>query len=179
MRSGTLNVPGIVAMGVAATLSTAGDVRALRNRLESEILAQLDRVQVNGHRSKRLANTTNLSFGGVDAAKLMKRVPDRAVSSTSACTSALLQPSYVLGALGCDEERIRGSLRFSLGRFNTAARSTSRPLRSSKPSRPSARPGPPLIRKRTPRTSAGRTVACSSKSRGCRPTEDFRHWRDR
>ena len=121
MRSGTLNVPGIVGMGVAATLSTTGNVRALRDRLESEILAQLDRVQVNGDRCQRLANTTNLSFPGVDAAKLMKRIPDLAVSSSSACTSALLQPSYVLGALGCDDGRIRGSLRFSLGRFNTAA----------------------------------------------------------
>ena len=121
MRSGTLNVPGIVAMGVAATLVSPGEIRVLRDRLEEGILSRLDDVEVNGHRTERLANTTNLSFGGVDAAKLMKRVPDIAVSSSSACTSALLQPSYVLGALGCDDERIRGSLRFSLGRFNTVA----------------------------------------------------------
>ncbi len=121
MRSGTLNVPGIVAMGVAATLVSPGEIRVLRDRLEEGILSRLDDVEVNGDRTERLANTTNLSFGGVDAAKLMKRVPDIAVSSSSACTSALLQPSYVLGALGCDDERIRGSLRFSLGRFNTVA----------------------------------------------------------
>ena len=75
---------------------------------------------MNGHRGTRLANTTNLSFAGVDGAELMKRMPEIAVSSSSACTSALLQPSYVLGALGCDEARARGSVRFSLGRFNTA-----------------------------------------------------------
>ena len=121
MRSGTLNVPGIVAMGVAATLVSPDEIRVLRDRLEEGILSRLDDVEVNGDRTERLANTTNLSFGGVDAAKLMKRVPDIAVSSSSACTSALLQPSYVLGALGCDDERIRGSLRFSLGRFNTVA----------------------------------------------------------
>ena len=121
LRSGTLNVPGIVGMGAAATLPADTAVRALRDRLEQGILTDLDGVVVNGHRTKRLANTTNLSFEGVDGAALMKRMPDIAVSSSSACTSALLQPSYVLGALGCDEARARGSVRFSLGRSNTAA----------------------------------------------------------
>ena len=120
LRSGTLNVPGIVGMGAAAVLPADEGVRALRDRLEGGILSGLDGVDVNGHRTKRLANTTNLSFAGVDGAELMKRMPDVAVSSSSACTSALLQPSYVLGALGCDEARARGSVRFSLGRFNTA-----------------------------------------------------------
>ena len=120
LRSGTLNVPGIVGMGAAATLPADDGVRALRDRLETGILAGLDGVEINGHRTQRLANTTNLSFDGVDGAKLMKRMPEIAVSSSSACTSALLQPSYVLGALGCHEARIRGSVRFSLGRFNTA-----------------------------------------------------------
>ena len=119
LRSGTLNVPGIVGMGVASTLPADDLVRALRDRLEAGILAGLDGVEVNGHRTQRLANTTNLSFAGVDGAELMKRMPEVAVSSSSACTSALLQPSYVLGALGCDEARARGSVRFSLGRFNT------------------------------------------------------------
>ena len=121
VRSGTLNVPGIVGMGVAATLPPDSGVRALRDRLENAILAALDGVEVNGHRTKRLANTTNLSFAGVDAETLMRRLPEIAVSSSSACTSPLLQPSYVLGALGCDDQRIRGSVRFSLGRFNIAA----------------------------------------------------------
>lgn len=120
LRSGTLNVPGIVGMGAAATLRADDGVRALRDRLETGILSGLDGVEINGHRTQRLANTTNLSFDGVDGAKLMKAMPEVAVSSSSACTSALLQPSYVLGALGCHEARIRGSVRFSLGRFNTA-----------------------------------------------------------
>ena len=119
LRSGTLNVPGIVGMGVAATLPPDGLVRALRDRLETGILSGLDGVEINGHRTLRLANTTNLSFAGVDAAALMKQMPEIAVSSSSACTSALLQPSYVLGALGCHEARARGSVRFSLGRSNT------------------------------------------------------------
>ena len=120
LRSGTLNVPGIVGMGAAAALPVDDGVRALRDRLETGILSGLDGVEVNGHRTLRLANTTNLSFAGVDGEELMKRMPEIAVSSSSACTSALLQPSYVLGALGCHEARIRGSVRFSLGRFNTA-----------------------------------------------------------
>ncbi len=129
LRSGTLNVPGIVGMGVAAALASSdgagraggdGTGRALRDRLETGLQSRLDGVEVNGHRVERLANTTNLSFAGVDGAKLMKRMPGLAVSSSSACTSAALQPSYVLGAMGCDDARIRGSVRFSLGRFNTA-----------------------------------------------------------
>ena len=121
LRSGTLNVPGIVGMGTAATLAAEnGAVRTLRDRLETGLQSRVDGVAVNGGRAERLANTTNLSFAGVDGAKLMKRMPGLAVSSSSACTSAALQPSYVLGAMGCDDARIRGSVRFSLGRFNTA-----------------------------------------------------------
>ena len=121
LRSGTLNVPGIVGMGVAATLPAEDDtVRTLRDHLEAGVQSGVDGVEVNGDRVDRLANTTNLSFAGVDGAKLMKRMPELAVSSSSACTSAALQPSYVLGAMGCDDARIRGSVRFSLGRFNTA-----------------------------------------------------------
>ena len=119
LRSGTLNVPGIVGMGVAATLPANDQVRALRDQLEQGICTRLDGVKINGHRTKRLANTTNLSFHGVDGEALMKRMADIAVSSSSACTSAQLQPSYVLGAIGCPDERIKESVRFSLGRFNT------------------------------------------------------------
>ena len=121
MRSGTLNVPGIVGMGVAATLPSDDGVGVLRDRLESSLVCGLDGVAVNGHRTERLANTTSLSFGDVDGTQLMKRLPEVAVSSSSACTSALLQPSYVLGAMGLPEARLRGSVRFSLGRGNTAA----------------------------------------------------------
>ena len=120
LRSGTLNVPGIVGMGVAATLPANNQVRALRDQLEQGICSRLDGVKINGHQTKRLANTTNLSFHGVDGEALMKRMPDIAVSSSSACTSAQLQPSYVLGAIGCPDERIKASVRFSLGRFNTS-----------------------------------------------------------
>jgi cysteine desulfurase len=125
LRSGTLNVPAIVGLGAAASLcrreapAETERVRALRDRLERGILSGLEDVSVNGGGAPRVATTTNLSFGGVDGEALMKRMPDLAVSSSSACTSALLQPSYVLGAMGGDDARIRGSVRFSLGRFTT------------------------------------------------------------
>ena len=119
LRSGTLNVPGIVGMGVAATRRMNSDVRVLRDRLEVALCSQLGEVVVNGHPTQSIGNTTNLSFGGVDGDALMKRMPELAVSSSSACTSALLQPSYVLGAMGCGEVRARSSVRFSLGRFTT------------------------------------------------------------
>ncbi len=126
LRPGTLNVPGIVGYGVAAALcrqeaaSEQPRLRALRDRLEAGLRAEPD-VLVNGDPGRRLATTTNLAFAGVDAAALMEGLPGLALSSSAACTSAKLQPSYVLGALGCDEERIRGSLRFSVGRFTTEA----------------------------------------------------------
>ena len=121
LRSGTLNVPGVVGMGVAATLPFDDGIGTLRDRLEQALVSRLGDVEVNGHDATRLGTTTNLSFAGVDGARLMKRMPDLAVSSSSACTSALLQPSYVLGAMGCDEARTRASVRFSLGRFTTEA----------------------------------------------------------
>lgn len=127
LRSGTLNVPGIVGIGEAAALcklegrSERLRVAALRDRLESRILDRLDGVRVNGDRTRRLAGTTNLSFAGVDGDALMKAMPDLALSSSSACTSAQLQPSHVLGALGLDDDTVHGSVRFSLGRFTTDA----------------------------------------------------------
>jgi len=126
LRPGTLNVPGIVGFGAAAGIcrreaaEEQPRLRALRDRLEAGLLAEPG-VEVNGDPLRRLAQTTNLAFAGVDAAALMAGLPDFALSSSAACTSARLQPSYVLGALGCDEARIRGSLRFSLGRFTTEA----------------------------------------------------------
>jgi cysteine desulfurase len=122
LRSGTLNVPGIVGFGAAAELCRSEPIapRALRDRLESALLALGDVVR-NGPAERRLANTCNLSFGRVDAEALIQAVPEVAVSTSSACTSAQMQPSYVLGALGCDEARTRGSVRFSLGRFTTEA----------------------------------------------------------
>ncbi|HZE99133.1 MAG TPA: cysteine desulfurase family protein [Planctomycetota bacterium] len=127
LRPGTLNVPGIVGFGAAAAICRGEHnedqrrIRALRDSLEAGLKSALDGVEVNGDPKRRLANTTNLAFAGIDADALMKSVPEIAVSSSAACTSARMQPSYVLGAMGCSEERIRGSLRFSLGRFTTAA----------------------------------------------------------
>lgn len=119
LRSGTLNVPAIVGLGRAAELCRGESwegVRALRDRLQAKLGGRL-----NGHATTRLANTLNVSFPGVDAEALMKAVPDVAVSTASACTSAQLQPSYVLGAMGADAERVKGAVRFSLGRFTTRA----------------------------------------------------------
>ena len=127
LRSGTLNVPAIVGMGAAAAIclkeraAEQERLRALRDRLEQGIRSTLKGVEVNGDPAHRLATTSNLSFPGADAEELMKRMPQVAASTSSACTSALLQPSYVLGALGCDEARAKGSIRFSLGRFTTEA----------------------------------------------------------
>jgi cysteine desulfurase len=127
LRSGTLNVPAIVGFGAAADLSRKEReaeqprFRALRDRLEQGLRAGLGGVELNGHPERRLAHTSNLGFAGIDAEALMKSLPEVAVSSSSACTSAALQPSYVLGALGLDEDRIKGSIRFSLGRFTTQA----------------------------------------------------------
>ena len=125
LRSGTLNVTGVVGLGRAAQLADQERVeeqeriRSLRDLLERELLSRLDGVKLNGHPEDRLTNTLNLSFAGVDAEALMEHMPGVAVSSSAACTSALMQPSYVLAALGQDEERIDGSIRFSLGRFTT------------------------------------------------------------
>jgi cysteine desulfurase len=126
LRPGTLNVPGIIGFGAAAAIcrqegsAEQPRLRALRDRLEAGLRAEPG-VEINGDPARRLATTTNLAFAGIDAAALMEHLPDLALSSSAACTSAKLQPSYVLGALGCDEDRIRGSLRFSVGRFTTEA----------------------------------------------------------
>lgn len=127
LRSGTLNVPGIVGLGKACAIARAEmsaeaeRLKGLRNRLESALL-QLEETYVNGHREHRLPGTTNLSFKGVeDEALIMGFNKDIALSSGSACTSASLEPSYVLKALGLSDELARSSLRFGLGRFTTEA----------------------------------------------------------
>lgn len=124
LRSGTLNVPGIISLGEAARIcsqemaSEQEGIGHLRDDLENW-LCRIDGTTVNGGGSPRLANTTNVSFEAIDGDKLMQSLPGIAVSSSSACTSATLQPSYVLGAMGKSDEAIRGSVRFSLGRFST------------------------------------------------------------
>jgi cysteine desulfurase len=125
LRSGTLNVPGIVGMGAAAEIAgaeRAADVERttkLRDRLEQSIRAELDQVKLNGHPSERLCNTLNLSFAFVEGESMMMKMKDVAVSSASACTSATLEPSHVLKAMDVPEELAHNSIRFSLGRFTT------------------------------------------------------------
>ncbi|HEX9959258.1 MAG TPA: aminotransferase class V-fold PLP-dependent enzyme [Fibrella sp.] len=126
-RSGTLNVPGIVALGQAAelarTLMADEEVRLtnLRDSLETGILAQLSDVQVNGSRQHRLSNTTNLAFAHVDGEALLMSLNEIAVSNGSACTAASTDPSHVLKAMGLSDELAYSSVRFSLGRFTSEA----------------------------------------------------------
>jgi cysteine desulfurase len=127
MRSGTLNVPGIVGLGKAAELalaemeSDAARLSQLRDRLWQGLSSRLDEIFLNGHPTERLPNTANVSFLYVEGESLMMGFHDIAVSSGSACTSASLEPSYVLRALGLGDDLAHSSIRFSLGRFNTAA----------------------------------------------------------
>ncbi len=125
MRSGTLNVPGIVGLGAACRLAAdemAGEtarLSELRDRLHNGISQGLEFVTLNGHPSERLAGTANLSFAYVEGEALMMKMKDIAVSSGSACTSASLEPSYVLRAMGVTDELAHSSIRFSLGRSTT------------------------------------------------------------
>lgn len=124
-RSGTLNIPGIVGLGKACELAMqemdadATRLLDLRKRLEEGITGQLDMVQVNGHPEKRLPHLTNISFGFVEGESLMMAIKDIAVSSGSACTSASLEPSYVLRSIGVGDDLAHSSLRMSLGRWTT------------------------------------------------------------
>ncbi|MCL6482041.1 MAG: IscS subfamily cysteine desulfurase [Firmicutes bacterium] len=125
MRSGTLNVPGIVGLGKACEIcmnemAAEGErLRRLRDRLKAGIEARLDEVYVNGSMVHRLPNNLNMSFAYVEGESLLMGINDVAVSSGSACTSATLEPSYVLKALGVGEDLAHTSIRFGLGRFNT------------------------------------------------------------
>ena len=125
MRSGTLNVPGIVGLGKAAEICKAemekegARLAALRNRLEEGLL-QIEASFVNGDKAQRLPGVTNMSFPFVDGQGLLMALKgELALSSGSACTSASLEPSYVLRAMGLDNELAHSSLRFGLGRFTT------------------------------------------------------------
>lgn len=123
-RSGTLNVPGIVGMGAALArcmhkmeIDTAR-LESLRNKLESALL-QLPGVKLNGHPQKRMGHVSNLSFGGVEAEALIMAIRGVAVSTGSACTSASLEPSHVLQAMGLAREEAFSAIRFSLGKSTT------------------------------------------------------------
>jgi len=127
MRSGTLNVPGIVGMGKACEIamhemdSEAAYLRNLRDKLKSKFESSLDYVHVNGSMEHRLPGNLNMSFVYVEGESLLMGINDVAVSSGSACTSATLEPSYVLKALGLGDDVAHSSIRFGLGRFNTEA----------------------------------------------------------
>lgn len=126
MRSGTLNVTGIVGFGKACEIAMTDmaeestRLSGMRDRLERELLT-LEESYLNGNKEYRLPHTTNISFKYVEGEGLMMGVKDVAVSSGSACTSASLEPSYVLKSLGLDDELAHSSLRFGLGRFTTEA----------------------------------------------------------
>jgi cysteine desulfurase len=125
MRSGTLNVPGIVGLGKACQLAMqelpreSARLTQLRERLKEGLFARLAGIYLNGHPTQRLPGNLNLSFAYVEGESLMMGLKEIAVSSGSACTSAALEPSYVLKALGVPEELAHSSIRFGLGRFNT------------------------------------------------------------
>jgi len=125
MRSGTLNVPGIAGLGEACAIAKkemaeeAKRLSYLRDKLKDRLLASLDEVYINGTMEHRLPNNLNISFAYVEGESLLMGINDIAVSSGSACTSATLEPSYVLKALGAGDDLAHSSIRFGLGRFNT------------------------------------------------------------
>lgn len=124
LRSGTLNVPGIVGLGKAAELASAewwdnaGKMSVLRSKFEWK-LTEMENVFVNGNIRNRLPNTCNLSIGGIKADKLIAKLPLIAFSTGSACSSALPEPSHVLKAMGLSEEQCYSSIRISLGKDST------------------------------------------------------------
>ena len=125
MRSGTLNVTGIVGMGEACAIAKAEmareseRLRGLRDRLKDKLMSELDELYINGSMEHRLPNNLNVSFAYVEGESLLMGINEVAVSSGSACTSATLEPSYVLKALGVGDEIAHSSIRFGIGRFNT------------------------------------------------------------
>jgi len=125
MRSGTLNVPGIVGLGAACEIARqempeeSKRMAYLRDKLKDRLMAELDETFINGTMESRLPNNLNISFAYVEGESLLMGINDVAVSSGSACTSATLEPSYVLKALGAGDEIAHSSIRFGIGRFNT------------------------------------------------------------
>jgi len=125
MRSGTLNVPGIVGLGQACAICAhemqeeGARLARLRDRLRARLEVGLTHISVNGSLDHRLPNNLNMSFAGVESEALMMGLSGVAVSSGSACTSAIMEPSYVLKAMGVADDVAHSSIRFGLGRFNT------------------------------------------------------------
>lgn len=122
---GTLNVLGIVGMGLACEIvknqldEDARRMRGFRDRLFAGLSQRIPNVILNGHPEQRLPNTLNIVFDGVNAGELMQSLPEIAASTGSACMSGTDDPNYVLHAMGCDAERADASIRFSMGRFTT------------------------------------------------------------
>ena len=125
MRSGTLNVPGIAGFGEACAIchremeEETTRLRYLRDKLKNKLESELDEVYINGSMEHRLPHSLNMSFAYVEGESLLMGINDVAVSSGSACTSATLEPSYVLKALGVGDDVAHSSIRFGIGRFNT------------------------------------------------------------
>ncbi len=125
MRSGTLNVPGIVGLGMACEIAgkemaeESSRMNRMRLKLQNHLMKELDEVYLNGHPEKRLPQNLNLSFAYVEGESLLMGLKEIALSSGSACTTASLEPSYVLRALGVGDDLAHSSIRFGLGRFNT------------------------------------------------------------
>lgn len=124
LRSGTLNVPGIIALAKACELASEemalnqSNISELKEKLESELL-KLPNTSINGNPENRIYNTTNICFKGQDANVMIGRMKDIAVSNGSACSSAVVEPSHVLKSMGLNNEDAFASLRFSLGKYNT------------------------------------------------------------
>ncbi|RPH60599.1 MAG: aminotransferase class V-fold PLP-dependent enzyme, partial [Burkholderiales bacterium] len=127
LRPGTLNVPGIVGMGIACELAVQSmrdectRVRALRDRLFDRLAGELDGLTLNGHPDQRLAGNLNVSIDGVEAEPLLLGLPEVAVSAGAACSTGSVKPSHVLEAIGAAGATARAALRFGIGRFNTEA----------------------------------------------------------
>lgn len=128
LRSGTLNVPGIVGLGAAAAIVASGEwqvakemerINMLRGTLQNKLL-QIDGITINGDTQNRLPNTLNITIAGILSEKLITRVPQLAMATGSACTSALPQPSHVLLAMGLTEQQAQQSVRLSIGRYTMA-----------------------------------------------------------
>ena len=126
LRSGTLNVPGIVGIGLACEIAEnqldedARRTRDFRDRLLAGLAQRIPNIVLNGHPQERLPNTLNIAFDGVKAGDLMENLPDIAASASSACLSGTDDPDYALRTMGCSEQRAGASVRFSVGRFTTA-----------------------------------------------------------
>jgi cysteine desulfurase len=125
MRSGTLNVPGISGFGEAAAIcrqempEESARLRQMRDYLKDRLTTEIDETFINGSWEHRLPHNLNISFAYVEGESLLMGINDIAVSSGSACTSATLEPSYVLKALGMGDDLAHSSIRFGIGRFNT------------------------------------------------------------